>query len=130
MGTVILSYFPATPKGICITQARLINSLTRMFNFSESGGKRLSCIFDYEGTGIYLCRTTATSFLHNLVKVDEAIKWQARMKKEKVIEEEKSTEKAVLASLSLWYVCLRFLGFSLTHLVFSSIQWAPPVLYK
>lgn len=37
------------------------------------------------------------------------------MKKEKVIEEEKSTEKAVLASLSLWYLCLRFLGFSLTQ---------------
>lgn len=69
-------------------------------------------------------------FLHKLVKVDEAIKWQAIMKKEKVIEEEKSTEKAVLAALSLWYLCLRFLGFSLTHLAFSLIQWAPPILYK
>lgn len=74
MRMVILSYFPATLKGICITQARLINPLTRLFNFSETGGKRLSCIFHYEGTGIYLCRITATFFLHNLVKVDEAIK--------------------------------------------------------
>lgn len=56
MGMVILSCFPATSKGICITQARRINSLTRMFNFSETGGKKLSCIFHYEGTGICLCR--------------------------------------------------------------------------